>query len=238
MQAELSLGSISIKGFIETSFLDWRGRMCFVLFLGGCNFRCPFCHNRDLVLHHMDVPTLEAGQIFSRFRKLRGWQDSVCITGGEPCMQPDLPELLKALKDVGLFIKLDTNGSFPDMLERVISQGLVDAFAMDVKTIPCPLLYSECAGVKVDISRIRQSISIIKTSGLEHLFRMTILPVFHPPELIRMWADHLKGEGSLLAIQNFRPGVTLDPAFSGERAYSEDEFQAMVDSIEQFSGLT
>ncbi len=238
MQTELSIKSLPLKGFIETSFLDWRGKMCSVVFLGGCNFRCPFCHNRDLVICHKEIRTLDLEQVLSKLKKLRGWQDSVCITGGEPCMQPDLPDLLMAFKDLNLSVKLDTNGSFPDMLQMLVSRGLVDAVAMDVKTILCPLLYSECAGVTVDIPRIRESISILKSSGLEHLFRMTVLPTFHPPSLIDAWASHLAGDGSGLVIQNFRPGVTLNPAFSNEAPYSEEEFQTLANSVMRLSGST
>ncbi len=226
--------NIHIKGFIETSFLDWPGRMCAVLFLPGCNLRCPFCHNKDLVLNPHGLVTWDQDQVFSRLKALHGWIEAVCISGGEPCLDSVvILELAKRLKDMGFSIKLDTNGTFPDVLESLISQGLLDFVAMDVKSILCPVTYSFCAGRILDLSPIKKSISIIKSSGITHQFRMTVLPSLHPPGLIRAWAEELAGAGSILTIQNFRPDVTLDPSFSKEQGYPDQEFENLVAMVSQ-----
>ncbi len=222
-----------IKGLLETSFLDWPGRMCSVLFLPGCNFRCPFCHNKDLVLSPGRIPGLEARAVLERLRALRGWIDAVCVSGGEPCIQPGLPALLRELKDLGLSVRLDTNGSFPEVLGGLVEKGLVDSVAMDVKSILCPLTYSICTGKETDLTEIRESISILKASGIDHLFRMTVLPRLHPPELVLEWAGMLAGDGSRLSIQRFRPRVTLDPSYENEPTYPEEAFEAMAREVKR-----
>ncbi len=234
----MSSPPVSIKGFLDTSFLDWPGRMCSVLFLPGCNFRCPFCHNRDLVLSPHTLPTLETEAVLQRLHSLTDWLDAVCVSGGEPCMQPGLPRLLGSLKELGFAVRLDTNGSFPDVLKALISDGLVDSVAMDVKSILCPLPYSLCTGKTVDLSGVKESISILKSSRIDHVFRMTVLPSLHPEELIMEWASQLSGDGSRLLIQRFRPDVTLDPAFAREPTYPEETFESLVHKVDRITQET
>src|SRR3972149_6795090 len=113
---------IEIKGFSETSFLDWPGKLCSVLFLPYCNFRCPYCHNHPLIFHPERLPSIPLENVLSRLRSFSDWIDGVCLTGGEPTLQGDLPFLIRELRQHGFLIKLDTNGSNPKMLENLIEE--------------------------------------------------------------------------------------------------------------------
>ncbi|MGC9022027.1 MAG: anaerobic ribonucleoside-triphosphate reductase activating protein, partial [Dissulfurimicrobium sp.] len=213
-----------------------RGRLCAVVFLGGCNFRCPFCHNGALVLNHRDMPSMSFDSVLSRLERLKPWVEAICVTGGEPTTNKGLDRFLRALKASGFSIKLDTNGYLPEILGRIIEEGLVDYVAMDVKTILRAGPYSNCTGVFVDIGRIKDSIGILKESTIFHEFRMTVLPRFHSSDLVHEWAaDLYLGVGSVrkgfLRLQRFSPGDTLDPAFRNETPFTEEEFADLVSLI-------
>ncbi len=220
-----------IKGLIETSFLDWKGKMCSTIFLANCNFRCPFCHNYELVLTPNKLQTWPFSEVINKLKGLKPWIDAVCITGGEPTCYEDIKELIKLLKDEGFLVKLDTNGYRPSVLKELLDEGLLDFISMDVKTVLDEEKYSICVGKKIDIERIKTSIELIKKSGIEHEFRMTVLPRLHPPDLIRDWAKALKGDNSKLTIQRFSPERTLDPAFSKEIPYDEKEFNELKKEV-------
>ena len=149
---------VEIKGLLDSSFVDWKGRLCAVFFLGGCNFRCPFCHNRDLVLNPDAMPSMQVACAIARLERLRPWIEAVCVTGGEPTASPGLQGLLKTLKDADFKVKLDTNGYLPEILEKILDAGLTDHVSMDVKTAIEDSRYSKCAGVRVDTRRIKRSI--------------------------------------------------------------------------------
>ena len=222
-------GNVPIKGFIESSFTDWPGKVAAVLFLPGCNFRCPFCHNRDLVLspHIFEDYPLET--IISGLREDEGWLDGVVITGGEPTIHPGLPVLMEALRETGLMLRLDTNGSRPDVLKSLIGQGLIDAAAMDVKAPLDAVSYSAAAGVGVDIGPVSESVRLLAESGLEVAFRTTVVPGLHDAESVMAIAGELGGRP--LMLQNFRPADTLDPAFNGITSFNEKEFKIFKECI-------
>ncbi len=142
----------AIKGFLETSFVDWKGHLASVLFLGGCNFRCPFCHNRDLVLNPGGFEDVPLEYVVATIRKYRAhWIDKIVITGGEPTIHKNLFALIGLLKNEGMSIKLDTNGSNPSVVKGLVNDGLIDCIAMDVKG---PLdRYSRWCGTEVDGER-------------------------------------------------------------------------------------
>ncbi len=216
----------NIKGFLETSFLDWPGRSCAVLFLGGCNFRCPFCHNHPLVLHPEGLASLDLEEILARLHPLRDWLGGICVSGGEPTLSPELPDLLLRLREEGWRIKLDSNGSRPEILARLLSSSLVDMVAMDVKAPLEQELYDRCCGVHVDLARIRDSIELLRLSGIEHQFRMTVVPALHTAATIRSWLEEL-GCGSDLRLQNYNPRTVLDREKTGETAFNEEEFAGL-----------
>ena len=204
-------GDFGIKGFLETSFLDWPGRLAAVVFLGGCNFRCPFCHNAELVLEPHRVPSIPLDTVLERLRALRGWVDGIVVSGGEPTLSPRLPELLGRIRAQGFDVKLDTNGSLPDVLAKLLGRGLVQAVDMDLKAPLEPALYAALAGVPVRLELIRASVDLIRLSGLPHRFRTTYVPgLLDAAAIGRLRAA--APAGSPHVLQGFNPKRVLDPA--------------------------
>lgn len=212
-----------VRGFIETSFVDWPGRLCAVLFLGGCNFRCPFCHNHPLVLDPEAVGSVPFPDIQQKLASFKKWLGGVCISGGEPTLSSGLPMLLKLLKEDGWAVKLDTNGTRPHVLAKLIANKLVDMVSMDVKAPLAQEKYSRCAGTEVDLSKIKASIDLIQQSGIEHEFRMTVLPLFHSEEDIIEWVAMLKPLSNL-KLQNFNPKTVLDQNLAKEKPFPQEIF--------------
>ena len=165
-----------ISGLQKMTLLDYPGKVACTVFLGGCNFRCPFCHNGELL-------DAGAGQImdvteFLQFlSKRRGLLDAVCVSGGEPTLQPDLPELLKEIRSMGYLTKLDTNGSRPQMLKELVFHGLVDYVAMDIKNSPAR--YGETAGATVKLENIEESIRFLTSGCVDYEFRTTVVSQLH-----------------------------------------------------------
>src|SRR4030043_1060038 len=202
---------IEIKGFLETSFLDWPGTLCSVLFLPYCNFRCPYCHNHPLVFHPEQYATISLEDILARLHSLKNWIDGVCLTGGEPTLHADLPSLIQEIKRHGFLIKLDTNGSNPQMLEVLIEGGEIDFISMDVKAPLDPFRYSRSTGLPINLKPILESIDILKRGRVEYEFQMTVVPGLHKEEDIRMLGNQLKS-GQRFILQNFNPENPLDPS--------------------------
>ena len=217
---------LSVKGFLETSFVDWPGKVVSVLFLPGCNFRCPFCHNHQLVLKPGELEDIPLPHIMSRIAELKGWVDGVCITGGEPTIHPRLPSFMAEIKSAGFLIKLDTNGSNPHMLRSLIEQGLADCVAMDVKASLDKTSYDRAAGVSTDLENIKESIGFLKKGTVEYYFRTTVVPALHKEEDLLTLARHLSGSSSL-TLQNFNPEDPLDPRLKDSTSYPEEWLQEM-----------
>jgi pyruvate formate lyase activating enzyme len=209
---------IEIKGFSETSFLDWPGKICSVLFLPFCNFRCPYCHNHPLIFHPEQYTTVPLEDILVRLHSLRTWIDGVCLTGGEPTLHADLPLLVQEIKRDGFLVKLDTNGSHPQMLENLIEGEEIDFVSMDVKAPLDPFRYSRSIGLPVKLKPILESIEILKRGKVEYEFRMTVVPGLHQEEDIRMLGDQLKS-GQRFILQNFNPENPLDPSLRNTVPY-------------------
>jgi pyruvate formate lyase activating enzyme len=218
--------TLSIRGFLETSFVDWPGKVASVLFLPGCNFRCPFCHNHQLVLNPGGLEAIPRTYIMARLAELKGWVDGVCISGGEPTIHPHLPSLIAEIKSSGLLIKLDTNGSRPEVLQSLLERGLVDCVAMDIKAPLDEVKYTRAAGVPVDLEKIRESICLLKKGKIDYHFRSTIVPALHKGEDLLHIARHLSGSSSL-TLQNFNPEDPLDPQLRGTSPYPEEWLQEM-----------
>ena len=225
---------IEIKGFLETSFLDWSGKLCSVLFLPHCNFRCPYCHNHPLVFHPEQYSTIPLEDILDRLHSLRNWIDGVCLTGGEPTLHADLPSLIREIKRHRFLVKLDTNGSNPQRLENLMETGAVDFISMDVKAPLDPFRYSHSTGLPINLKPILESIEILKNGKVEYEFRMTVVPGLHREEDIQTLGNQLR-VGRRFILQNFNPENPLDPSLKNIVPYDlkvlkkiEREVQEMI----------
>lgn len=216
-----------IKGFLETSFVDWPGKLCAILFVGGCNFRCPFCHNHPLVLAPEGMETIAFTEIMRRLAIRKNWLAGVCISGGEPTLSPGLPKMIARLKAEGWAVKLDTNGSRPEVLAQLLADNLLDMVAMDVKAPLVQDKYDRCAGCLVDLGAIRKSIELLTLSGIPHEFRMTIAPSLHTEEDIIVWATQFDRSCSRLTLHNFNPRTTLDVCFEKEQGFAPEIFSRL-----------
>jgi pyruvate formate lyase activating enzyme len=201
---------MNIAGFLPLSLCDYPGRVSAVVFTQGCNFRCPFCHNAHLMpLLSPAGGVLEEEQVFARIAKHRTRLGGVVVSGGEPTLQRDLPGFLLRLKTLGLAVKLDTNGSRPEMLRRVLAEGLADYIAMDVKA-PWGG-YARLAGIDCDTTALTRSVRLIAGSGLPHQFRTTRVDPLLTDSDYRAVLDQIP-HGSPHAWQAFRPEHCFDPA--------------------------
>jgi len=202
---------LEIKGFLETSFVDWPGKICSVLFLPHCNLRCPYCHNHGLVFHPEQYSTFSLGDILKRLLSFRGWIDGVCLTGGEPTLHADLPFLIQEIKRLGFLVKLDTNGSNPPLLEQLVGGRKVDFVSMDVKAPLDAIRYSKVAGLTVSLDLIGESIHVLKRGVVDYEFRTTVVPGLHSSDDILELGRQLRA-GSRMILQNFNPENPMDPS--------------------------
>lgn len=182
---------MNIQGLQKTTLLDFPGHVAATIFLGGCNFRCPFCHNMNLVTDNLN-PAYSESEILSFLKKRQGILDGVCITGGEPTMYTDLPDFIKSIRLLGYKIKLDTNGSNPKMLKKLLSEGLIDYVAMDIKTglsdYPRITLNDN-----INTEQISDSIRILIGSSMDYEFRTTMIKQYHTPSIIEEMGQMLSG---------------------------------------------
>ncbi len=209
-----------IKGFLETSFSDWPGKISSVLFLPSCNFRCRYCHNHDLVLRPEKYSNFPWEVILAGLQKRKGWIDGVCLTGGEPSLHSSLPPLIRELKSAKDFtlsgeplpIKLDTNGTHPEVLEKLIEEGLIDYVAMDLKGPLRADRYAAITGVPLgeeQMEKIQASIEILLRGKVGYEFRTTFVPTLLEEEEVYALARRVRGTPRY-SLQNFNPRETLD----------------------------
>ena len=179
---------MTIHGLQKMTLLDYPGRVACTVFLGGCDFRCPFCHNFGLV-DGSTPPVMDDGALFDFLEKRRGLLDGVAITGGEPCLRPDLPDLLRRIKAMGYAVKLDTNGTHPALLRAILEERLADYVAMDIKN--SPEKYARTVGLDaVDLAPIRESARLLMTGSTDYELRTTVVDELHDAadfEAIGVW---------------------------------------------------
>ncbi|MEW6266947.1 MAG: anaerobic ribonucleoside-triphosphate reductase activating protein [Thermodesulfobacteriota bacterium] len=216
---------LEIKGFLETSFLDWPGEVASVLFLSGCNFRCPFCHNHELVLNHQAHPTLDWREIEPRLARFDGWIDGVVVSGGEPTLSLGLESLLRRIKHLGLKVKLDTNGSRPSVLRSLIGQGLVDHVAMDVKGPLDEISYARATGRPGILEPVLESLEILAGSSRPYTLRTTVVPGLHSEKDVLLLAEQLQTRSAVWSLQSFNPADALDCSFRRVEAWDQDYFE-------------
>ncbi len=210
-----------LGGLLKTSLSDFPGRVSAVVFVRGCNWRCPYCHNPDLVRGAEGRPwALDRDEVLGFLSRRLGRLGGVVVSGGEPTLQADLPAFLRQVKEMGNAVKLDTNGSRPRMLRRLLEEGLVDHVALDVKAPPERIL--DVAGRDADAATLRESIALVIGAGIEHEIRMTVAAPLVGPDDVRGVAAAVAGARRLV-LQPFVPGATLVPGFGRDQAPLEPD---------------
>lgn len=222
-----------IKGFVQNTLIDWPGRIASVIFLPGCNFRCPFCHAGHLVVRPNDLESVPFDSIRTFLAGRGGWIDGVIISGGEPTISVGLPELTEAVRALGLPVKLDTNGSNPDILESLVGAGAIQAVSMDVKA-PLDERYNKLAGVEVDLGAIRRSIDFLLSGAVaEYEFRTTIPPGFLDEEAIVEIAGTIEGAKAYV-LQNFQPTDCIDREMETIKPLNDEDLKPIAQKAAEF----
>ena len=229
---------IKIGGLQKNTLIDFPGCVAATVFLCGCNFRCPWCYSREIVLPEeiKKQPEISEKKFFDFLEKRQSLLEGVVICGGEPTMNQDLPVFIKKIKKMGFFVKLDTNGSNPAMLKRLIGARLINYVAMDVK-LPKEkyrknVVMSECWNDKM-LNNIQKSIDILKKGKVDYEFRTTVVPTVHTEEDIIEIAKWLNGSKRYF-LQNFRPEKTIDPAFTKIKPYPENYLLEIKKEVSPF----
>ena len=215
---------MNIQGYQRLTLLDFPGKVACTVFTGGCNLRCPFCHNGGLVRTPNAFPEAEA-EVLAYLQKRKGLLDAVCISGGEPLLQVDLAAFIAKVKEMGYLVKLDTNGALPQRLLPLLEGRLPDYVAMDVKSSPAG--YSAATGTTLDFAPFAQSIRAIRESGIPHEFRTTVVKGIHTVEDLIAISQLLGDEPYFL--QGF---VRSDDLLGeGNEAFSKEEMQSFLDAV-------
>ncbi len=214
-------------GYLPASFLDWEGHVSAVIFCLGCNFRCPWCHNGGLALG--DGEKLDLGKILSDVERRAAFLDGVVISGGEPTLQPRLPALARDITALGLPVKLDTNGSRPEVIEKLLNEGLVEHVAMDVKAPLDAASYKRLTATRVDVEKIRSSMELIKSRAPSYEFRTTYVPALHTREDLLALREALRGEP--WRVQCFKPNNCLDEKFLAAEAAKAEELRRLLPDV-------
>ena len=220
-----------IAGMQKLTLLDFPGVVACTLFTAGCNFRCPWCHNAGLVLpDEMSDRVLESEEVLSFLEKRKGVLDGVCVTGGEPLLQAELPDFLRRVKGLGYRVKLDTNGSFPERLEALVRENLVDRVAMDIKNGPSR--YAETAGRKdLDLSAVTASKDFLLSDPVDYEFRTTVVRGLHTEESLLEAADWIAGAKQWF-LQQFKDSGNLIHG-EGLSAYTDGEMRALLETVQK-----
>lgn len=208
-----------IGGLQKTSFLDYPHQMACVIFAVGCNFRCPFCHNKDLVIGPAAAgDEISEKEIFDFLEQRKNILEAVVVSGGEPTMQKDIVSFIEKIKKMNYMVKLDTNGTNPKVLKELIDKKLIDFVAMDIKNDWGN--YDKATDVKIDLDKIKESVNIIKKSGIKHQFRSTIVRGIHTVAMVKK----MKKEFPDLVLQKFRAQNCIDSKYLKVEEWGEEEW--------------
>ena len=220
-----------ISGLQKLTLLDYPGAVACTVFTGGCDFRCPFCHNAPLVLPERLAEDTNEDEVLAFLQKRRGILDGVAVTGGEPLMHDDIDGFLEKIKNLGYKIKLDTNGSFPQRLERIVGAGLVDRVAMDIKNSPEE--YGRTIGVPgFDISPIERSKNFLMSCGVDYEFRTTVVKGLHTKESLLGAAKWIAGAKEYY-LQQFKDSGDVI-AIDGLGPYDEKGMRSLCEAVREF----
>ena len=228
---------MKIFGLQKMTLLDFPGRVACTVFLGGCNFRCPYCHNSEL-FDGTAQPLMDEQELLAFLKKRKGLLDGVCITGGEPTLQPGLEDLLRSIKELGYPVKLDTNGYRPEVLEKLVGEGLVDYVAMDIKN--GPQQYAATCGLeKMDLSKIERSIRFLTGGAVDYEFRTTVVRELHNEASITQmgkWLQNVAGSPvKRLFLQGFVDRDTVK--FAGLSAPEDAKMQQFQSILAPFAEM-
>jgi len=255
---------MKIGGLQRTTLIDYPGKIAATVFLSGCSFRCSWCYSPELVLPERIAkqPKISEKEFFDFLKTKKGLLEGIVVCGGEPTINKELPDFIKKIKDSGFCVKLDTNGSNPDMIESLIKNKIVDYVAMDVKAslkagpkfqisnfnfqsnsnyqnsrlrqgFGGQAKYEMATNAKVDLSKIEKSVEIIKNSGIDYEFRTTVVPSIHTKEDIIQIARDI-GPAKKYYLQSFRPEKTINPEFLKIKPYPDDFLRDIVKEISPF----
>lgn len=220
-----------ISGLQKLTLLDYPGHVACTVFTGGCNFRCPFCHNAPLVLPEQLAQDTDEEQVLNFLKKRVGILDGVAVTGGEPLLHKDIGGFLEKVRELGYKIKLDTNGSFPELLRELVAGGLVDRVAMDIKN--APELYARTVGLSgLDMAAIERSKDFLLSGPVDYEFRTTVVKGLHTPESLTGAAKWISGAKEYYLQQFKDSGNVLD--INGLGAFDEKEMHALADGVRAY----
>ena len=221
------------KALQRLSLLDFPGKIACIAFAGGCNFRCPFCYNRDLVLESDDLPCITEEDILNYLKSREGWVDGIVVSGGEPTIHTELPEFLEKVKNLGFSVKLDTNGSNPKMLAGLIERRLVDYVALDVKAPLIEESYQAATGTQGRgvVEEVEESIEFLRSKGVDYEFRTTVVPALLTKEDVLLIAERIKG-AERYYLQQFKPTDShIDENYSKLKPYPLEVLQEIQRQI-------
>lgn len=221
---------MNIQGLQKTTLLDYPEKIAATVFTGGCNFRCPYCHNASLVLNAGNAQDISEEAFFEFLSKRKGLLDGVCISGGEPLLQKEIGRFISEIKSIGFFVKLDTNGSLPDKLMALVGDGLIDYVAMDIKNSPAG--YARTAGTTEDVlPKIKESVAFLLTGHVEYEFRTTVVKGFHTKEDFAAIGKWIQGAERYF-LQNFvDSGDLIQPGLQG---VEKEELMAFADAARAY----
>ena len=221
---------MDIHGIQKLTLLDYPGKVACTIFSGGCNFRCPFCHNASLVIaEQMDSPLAEV-EILSFLEKRKGLLDGVCLTGGEPLLQKDVHGFLRKIKSMGYSVKLDTNGYFPDKLKEIVLADTVDYIAMDIKN--CEEKYALTCGLNsIDFSKIKESIDVLMSKKIQFEFRTTVVREFHNEASFEGIAKLIDGAENYYLQSFVSSDNMIGTGFSG---FTKEELNRFADIVRPY----
>lgn len=227
---------MDIRGYLQTSVNEWPGKLAALVWVSRCNFRCPFCQNRDLVLNPQKLSQISEKKILTDLKKRKKWIDAVVLTGGEPTLYPDLPDFLRKAKRLSFLIMVETNGTKPKVLKKLFSQNLLDRISMDIKGSFDQ--YAQITKSKIAIAKIKKSIKMILSSGIEFELRTTVVPTLHDKgslvKLARQLVSLTARQPVSWYLQQFVPQNCLDPAFEKIKPYNKKEMKEILLAVQKY----
>lgn len=221
----------SIFALQKVTLLDYPGKVACTIFSWGCNFRCGFCHNPELVVNEPYDEMIDWPAVISFLKTRTGKLDAVVFCGGEPLLHPEVIEQIREVKKLGFLVKVDTNGSFPERISQLISEKIVDFWSMDIKGAGDE--YVKITGVEVNLEDIRKSIKRLMSSNSEYEFRTTFVPTIHTIKSAKGIGELIKGAKNF-SVQNFRCGKTVDKRYEKTRSFTNDELQKFKKVMEKY----